>query len=571
MAVEPERIHMRQRKGMPLPLGVTVQKDRINFSVAVPEGKECKLLLYLAGSNVPCESIPMTEAVGEVRYLAMEHLDADSYEYNYEIDGAVTIDPYTKALTGKKVWGKAVNIQQHEVRGILHLDDYDWEGDAALCLPWQDVIAYSLHVRGFTKDSGSNVEKKGTFEGVIEKIPYLKELGVNQIHCMPVYEFEECGLYPNYWGYGPAYCFAPKNAYSAQNDGVKSLKNMVKACHKAGIEVVLEMPFDNQIPKQLMEECLRYYMMEYHIDGFIVNPMVAPWEGIRQDPLLKKTKILHHQTGFQNVMRRFLKGDEGMVPEVMYWLRHTSREEGIFNFITNQSGFTLNDLVSYDGKHNEKNGESNRDGTEYNFSWNCGAEGPSRKKEVEELRKRQIRNAFFLMILAQGTPCILSGDEFRNSQKGNNNVYCQDNPVGWINWRNLEKEKDLFEFVKKLIQIRRKHRAFCPENEMLGTDRIGCGTPDVSYHGESAWRAPLEVSSRQLGVYYNGMATGEEDCFVAYNMHWLEHTFALPSLPKGKKWYLMLSTDEDTESTECLKNQRFIELKARTIAILIGR
>ncbi|MGN1168214.1 MAG: alpha-amylase family glycosyl hydrolase [Lachnospiraceae bacterium] len=562
---------MRQIKGTPLPLGVTVKEDRINFSVAVPEGKECRLLLYPSGSKVPCESILMTDTVGEVRYLAMENLDINSYEYNYEIDGAVTIDPYVKALSGKEEWGKQTSLQQHEVRGLLCSKDYDWEGDTMPQIPCQDVVAYSLHVRGFTKDPGSKVKKKGTFEGVIEKIPYLKELGINQIHCMPVYEFEECGLYRNYWGYGPACCFTPKNAYSAQKDGVKSLKDMVKACHRAGIEVVLEMPFDNQIPKQLMEECLRYYMMEYHIDGFIVNPMIAPLEGIRQDPILKKTKILHHQTGFQNVMRRFLKGDEGMVPDVMYWLRHTSGEEGIFNYITNQTGFTLNDLVSYDGKHNEKNGENNRDGTEYNFSWNCGAEGPSRKKEITELRKRQTRNAFFLTILAQGTPCILSGDEFRNSQKGNNNVYCQDNPIGWVNWKNLEKEQELFNFVKRLIQIRKEHRVFCPEKEMQGTDRIGCGMPDVSYHGESAWRVPSEVSSRQLGVYYSGIASGEEDCFVAYNMHWLEHTFALPSLAKNKKWYLLISTDEDTESIKCLKNQRYIELKARTIAVLIGR
>lgn len=571
MAVEPERTHMRQIQGMPLPLGITVQNDKVNFSVAVPEGKECKLLIYPSGTDVPCESFSMTDTLGEVRYLALEKLDLESYEYNYEINGTIMVDPYVRTLTGKEKWGKEVNLQRHEVRGGLSERTYDWEGDTPLQIPYHDVVAYSLHVRGFTKDACSKVKKKGTFEGVVEKIPYLKELGINQIHCMPVYEFEECGLYRNYWGYGAAYCFVPKSAYSADGDGVKSLKDMVKACHKAGIEVVLEMPFDTQIPKQLMEECLRYYMMEYHIDGFIVNPSVASIEGIRQDPILKKTKIMYHQTGFQNVMRRFLKGDEGMVPDVMYWLRHTSAREGTFNYITNQTGFTLNDLVSYDGKHNEKNGENNRDGTEYNFSWNCGAEGPSRKKEVLDLRKRQIRNAYFLTILAQGTPCLLAGDEFGNSQKGNNNVYCQDNPIGWVNWRKLDKEPELHDFVKKLIQIRKKYKVFCPDREMQGTDKIGCGMPDVSYHGENAWRTPSEVSSRQIGVYYSGLASGEDDCYVAYNMHWLEHSFALPSLPKDKKWYLLISTDEDEESTKYLKNQRCIELKARTIAVIIGR
>lgn len=386
---------------------------------------------------------------------------------------------------------------------------------------------------------------------------------------MPVYEFNECGIYCNYWGYGTAFCFAPKSAYSAYKDGVTSLKNMVKACHRAGIEVVLEMPFDSSMPGQMMEACLRYYRMEYHIDGFILNPSVAPMGCIYSDPVLKKTKILHHQTGFQNVMRRFLKGDEGMVPDVIYWLRHTSAEDRIFNYIASHSGFTLNDLVSYDGKHNESNGENNRDGCDYNFSWNCGAEGPSRKKEVTELRKRQIHNALMLVLLAQGTPCILSGDEFGNSQNGNNNAYCQDNPTGWVNWKKLWREPELHAFVKRLIEIRKTYSVFMPEQEMLGVDRSGCGLPDVSYHGESAWRTPSEVSSRQLGVYYSGRDKGQNDCFVIYNMHWLEHDFALPALPKGKKWHLLLSTDG--EEDKVLEDQKVLEVQARTILVLTGR
>lgn len=553
-----------------MPFGVTTENDKTNFSVAVPEGKECKLLLYDAGEKEPCESLPMTECTGEVRYLALRDFDPKAYEYNYEIDGIVTVDPYVKALTGKESWGKEVDVQKHEVRGRIVLPDYDWEKDEFPGLAPHEVMAYSLHVRGFTKDPNSKIKQKGTFEGVVEKLPYLKELGINQIHCMPVYEFEECGLYRNYWGYGTAYAFAPKSGYSAVGDGAKSLKDMVKACHKAEIEVVLEMPFDKEMSKMLMSDCLRYYMMEYHIDGFILNPTVAPVDAIRQDPLLKRTKILCHQTGFQTVMRRFLKGDEGTIPEVIYWLRHVS-EEGVFNEITGQSGFTLNDLVSYDGKHNEKNGENNRDGTDYNFSWNCGAEGATRKKEVALLRKRQVKNAYFLTLLAQGTPCILAGDEFGNSQKGNNNVYCQDNPTGWVNWKKLEKETELHGFVKRLIEIRKSYRVFCPEREMRGTDRTGCGMPDVSYHGESAWRTPSEVSSRQLGVFYSGLASGEEDVYVAYNLHWLDHTFALPALPKDKKWSLLISTDEEAKGEKALKNQKSVEIKARTIAVFVGR
>lgn len=566
---------MREVQGQPLPLGINISGDHVNFSVAVPEGERCWLLLYRAGEEEPKERYEMTEAIGEVRFLALEGMDPADYEYNYMIGGEVTVDPYARGLAGRDIWGKERDIQKHEVRGVLKNGRYDWEGDEPLKLPFHSIVAYSLHVRGFTKHTSSGVEKKGTFSGVVEKLPYLKDLGINQIQCMPVYEFEECGRFRNYWGYGQAYYFAPKSAYAASGDGERELKDMVKACHKEGIEVVLEMPFTGDTSKQLMEECLRYYCLEYHIDGFLLNPYVAPMDAIHADPILKHTKILVHDTGFQTVMRRFLKGDEGMVRDVMYWLRHQSETKEILNMITGQTGFTLRDLVSYDGKHNEANGEQNQDGPDYNYSWNCGAEGPSRKKAVTELRKNQTRNAFFLLLLAQGTPCILAGDEFGNTQKGNNNVYCQDNPVGWLDWSGLEKHPELHDFVKELIAFRKKHPVFWPEKEMTGMTHSKKGVPDVSYHGENAWRVPLEVSSRQLGVYYSGTdrtGEGDEDCFVAYNMHWLEHTFALPALPRGKKWYRIASTQEGIlDKAEPLDDQKFAEVKERTIMIFSGR
>ncbi len=563
---------MKEIQGRPLPLGTTMIGTAVNFSVAVPQEKECQLLLYRAGRKKPCAVYEMKREIGEVRYLALEGMDASGYEYNYRVDGQVVIDPYVKAIAGREVWGRPCDVQKHEVRGMLYDREYDWEGDVPLCLPYHSIVAYSLHVRGFTKHSSSKVKHKGTFQGVVEKLPYLRDLGINQIHCMPVYDFEECQRYRNYWGYGPAYWFAPKSSYAASKDAVRELKDMVKAFHKEGIEVVLEMPFTEELSKQTMEECLRYYMIEYHIDGFILNPQIAPMDAIYADPILKKTKIMVHRTDFQTTMRRFLKGDEGMMDAVMHWLRHNSREDGIFNCITDQNGFTLNDLVSYDRKHNEANGENNQDGPEYNYSWNCGAEGQTRKKAVVSLRGRQMKNAFFLLLLSQGVPCILAGDEFGNSQKGNNNVYCQDNPTGWTDWHKLEQKKNLHDFVKQLIRIRRTHPVFWPEEEMRGIDQVSCGVPDVSYHGESAWQVPREVFSRQLGVYYSGAATGGEDCFVAYNMHWIDHSFALPALPREKKWYKIASTQDGIlEAEELLKNQRTVVLKERTIMVIVGR
>ena len=388
---------------------------------------------------------------------------------------------------------------------------------------------------------------------------------------MPVYEFEEAGMRVNYWGYGPGYYFAPKSAYAKDGDGVKGLKDLVKYCHKAGIEVVLEMPFAEGISGLMVTDCLRNYVMEYHVDGFILNPYNVPMDIILKDPILSGVRILRHADEFQNVMRRFLKGDEGVVTDVMYQTRKRWDLEGIYNCITTHTGFTLKDLVSYDGKHNEANGENNQDGPDYNYSWNCGAEGLTRKKAVLELRKNQMRNAMFLLLLSQGVPCILAGDEFANSQKGNNNVYCQDNPIGWLNWRNLLKEQEMYQFVKQLIKFRKKYRLFHQEKELLGIDQSGCGMPDVSYHGEMAWRAPTEVASRQIGIYYSSQDKEEADCFVAYNMHWLEHEFALPALKKGRKWYRAASTKEGIlKDLVVLENQRNIELDEREIVVLVS-
>lgn len=235
----------------------------------------------------------------------------------------------------------------------------------------------------------------------------------------------------------------------------------------------------------------------------------------------------------------------------------------------------MHDLVSYDAKHNEENGEQNQDGPDYNYSWNCGAEGPSRKKAVVELRKKQIYNAFLLLMTAQGTPCILAGDELEHTQKGNNNVYCQDNETAWLNWNKLKKDDSLFRYVKELIALRKAHSALHRAAPLLGMDRTACGIPDVSYHGENAWRVPLEVSSRQLGALFCDGEEGDQ-CYIAFNMHWLEHQFALPALPKKKKWYLVLDTatlcdPRGKAQEESGAVQKSITLSERSIAVLIGK
>ncbi len=565
---------MKKTSGRPQPFGAVVEGRNVNFAVQVPKGKTCALLLYKKGKEEPecIFDMPEEEGIGEVRFLMIEDIDAKRYEYNFQIGGKVCIDPYVREVTGRKVFGNPRELSKHQVRGKLISPEYDWEEDKRLRLPWNEIVAYSLHVRGFTKHGSSKVKHKGTYQGVAEKLPYLKELGINQIQCMPVYEFEECVKGKiNYWGYGPAYYFAPKEAYAAGESAVRELKDMIKACHKEGIEVVLEMPFAENVSVYTVLECLRFYMLEYHVDGFVINPYSVPWEFLTEDPLLKDIKLMRKDDAFQNVMRRFLKGDENMVNDVVWALKHHSASDGKCNYITAQTGFTLWDLVSYDSKHNEANGENNTDGPDYNYSWNCGAEGPSRKRVITELRKNQVRNAFLLLLTAQGTPCLLAGDEFYNSQKGNNNVYCQDNEVGWVDWSRLKTDDSLFQYVKGLIEFRKAHPCLHRESELKGLDQTACGMPDVSYHGENAWQMKNEVSSRQLGVLYSGSGVGGSDCFIAYNMHWLAHVYALPSPGKGKVWRAAVCTAEgNLEQPVLLENQKSIELKERSIVLLVS-
>ena len=565
---------MKKVEGYPQPLGATRIDGKMNFAVSVPSGKRCELLLYRTGRTEPVQifEMPEKEGMGEVRFLAVEGFLPEKYEYNFRIGQRVCVDPYVREVFRTRKFGENPNPQEHQIRGRVPDDTYDWEHDRHLRIPLHDVVAYSLHVRGFTKHTSSKVKHKGTFQGVVEKLPYLKELGVNQIQCMPVYEFQEvAGNRPNYWGYGTGYYFAPKPAYSVTGQACRELKDMVKSCHREGIEVVLEMPFTVDILPQKAIECLKYYMLEYHIDGFVVNPYNVPWDSIKQDPLLKGVKIFQKDDGFQNVMRRFLKGDEGMIHDVIWALRHNTVEDGKFNYITSHTGFTMNDLVSYEAKHNEENGEHNQDGPNYNYSWNCGAEGPSRKRAVMELRKKQVRNAFFLLLSAQGMPCILAGDEFGNTQKGNNNVYCQDNETSWLNWNKWKANESLYQYVRKLIELRKAHPVLHKEEPLLGVDKTACGMPDISYHGEDAWQTPGEVYSRQLGVLYCEAGEKTDACFIAYNMHWLKHSFALPTLARNQKWYRVLDTSGMEISGEPEENQKCIRLAERSSVFLCGK
>ena len=607
-------------------LGVQKLGDDICFTIAVPDRKRCSLLLYKRGETEVAASIPMgsSSRYGDLRSLIIEKFPVENYEYNYLIDGRVVTDPYASAICGREVWGKAPKGES-ALRSRAVFDEYDWQGDAPLQLAWQDVVIYAAHVRGFTRHASSGVKAKGTFAGIAEKIPYLKELGINQLELMPVYEFAEVETWDekrpplrrpgngqkellNYWGYADAYYFAPKASYSATGDPVREFKDLVRELHRNGIELVLEFHFPKGTRTAFVLDCIRHWVLEYHIDGIHVNRDHAPVEALAQDPLLSHTKIMtesfrldeiyeeRHIPNFRNLaeyndgfmldVRRFLKGDEGQLVPFTWRARRNPSEYAVINYMANHNGFTLMDTVSYDEKHNEANGEENHDGTDFNYSWNCGAEGPTRKKKKLGLRARQLRNAFVLLLLSQGTPLIYEGDERGNSQSGNNNVYCQDNELSWVNWKTGKTFGFLTEYVKKLIAFRRKHPVFHQARELRMTDYLSCGHPDISYHGKRAWLGDFENYSRSVGIFYGGdyIAANtegkEEDSFfyVAYNMHWIPHEFALPNLPGRGRWKIAIDTGAEgtagiyAEGEEpLLSSQRTVTVPERTILVLTGK
>ncbi len=606
--------------------GVRKLGEDICFTVAVSDKKACSLLLYKKGRKEAEAAIPMegTGQYGDLRSLLVKGLPADRYEYNYEIDGQVVTDPYACRIAGRESFGKAV--KEEELRGRICPGAFDWEGDRPLRLPCEEVVAYAAHVRGFTKHSTSKVKAKGTFAGLKEKIPYLKELGINQLELMPVYEFSELASMDNpelkkyapldggeprinYWGYSPkAYYFAPKASYAASDNPVQELKELIKELHRNGIELVLEFYFPKGTKASLVLNCIRYWVVEYHIDGVHINRDGAPVEALAQDPLLSHTKIFsesfaldeiyeekavpafrnlaEYNDGFMLDGRRFLKGDEGRLTAFTWRARRSPARHGVINYMANHNGFTLMDLVSYDEKHNEANGEANRDGSNVNYSWNCGEEGPSRKKRLLKLRMQQLRNAFAILLLSQGTPLIYAGDERGNSQSGNNNAWCQDNEISWIPWKTGKTETGLLAYVKGLIAFRKAHPVFRQSRELQMTDYLSCGYPDVSYHGKQAWFADFENYSRSVGILYAGSYVeagteekGKDDFFyVAYNMHWMPHEYALPGLPEEALWRVAVDTGiEGADSIyqegqePVLEDQRMITVPERTIMVLIGK
>lgn len=570
----------------PYPLGAHVEGEGIRFSF-VSAKKNCGILIYDNSTGKRLEKIPFDakQKKGNVyyKYITKYRPEEISYQF-YEEDKKV---PASNAavFVGKTSYGKVREVK--DLRAGFLGDDFDWEGDVNPCIPYENSLVYLLHVRGFTKHSSSKVTHRGTFLGVLEKLPYLREIGVTCVELQPAYEFtelpgkeesEEENPYAapveeklNYWGYKKGYYYAPKAAYGVEDASIE-FKKLVREFHKNGMEIVMQFYFPKEVNYAEVTEILRYWVLEYHVDGFHLMGENLPADLLASDPMLADTKLWYYrfstedlygrdecpvyrnlaayQDDYLYTMRKFLKSDEDMVNAVLKQMRHNPEKMGRIHYMSNYYGMTLADMVSYDRKHNEENGEENRDGNDYNCSWNCGEEGKTRRKKITALRIRQIKNAMCMLMFSQSTPLIFMGDEFGNSQKGNNNPYCQDNLITWLDWRDIEKNKEIHSFWKKLVKIRQKHPVLHQPKEPRIMDYIACGYPDLSYHGVNPWRPQTENYSRCVGMMYCGkyakINRTEEDCFfyVAMNMHWEEHFFGLPRLPKGLKWKLFLTTDE---------------------------
>lgn len=587
----------------PYPLGACEQQDGVRFSF-VSEKTDCGVLLYDRASGAFREKVPFSacDRIGNVYCKLLEGVTAEELSYQFYEEGKILADPYARAFEGKGIYGQ--QRQEEECRAVLPREEFPWEGDERPRIPYEKCIGYCLHVRGFTAHASSGAAHPGTFLGLTEKLPYLRETGITTLELQPAYEFFELptdrelekehggacrlpgeGRVLNYWGYKKGFYYAPKGAYAAGEDSVCEFKTMVRTFHQNGMEVVMQFYFPRQVSRGQIPEILRFWVLEYHVDGFHLMGEELPVELIAQDPLLADSKIWYshfdgdriygreemprpvnlaeYRDDYRCIMRKFLKGDEGMLEAVSCQMRHIPGRIGRVHYLSNYDGMTLADMVSYDYKHNEENGEENRDGTSDNYSWNCGEEGPTRKKKIAKLRLRQQKNALCLLFFSQSMPLIFMGDEFGNSQRGNNNPYCQDNEISWLNWKDLEKHQELYTFWKTLAALRREHPVLRSASEVRPADCRACGYPDFSCHGQNAWQPQMERPFRHMGMMY----WGKYDFFyVAVNMHWEVHDLALPRLPKGLVWKSCIATC-DAEEWE-LEELSIRNIPARSIVIL---
>lgn len=669
--------------------GACVASNGVSFTINSHGATRCTLLLFKPQAPKPYARIPFPDSyrIGDTYSMLVFDIKPDEFEYAFSFDGPyepakgllfneenVLLDPYSRAVTGQRKWGeKPEGGKDFEYRARVVKSNFDWGNIKQLEQPFEDLVIYETHVRGYTKDKSSGVSAPGTFAGLKDKIPYLKDLGINAVELMPIFEFDEMEsarvvdgvqLY-NYWGYNTVSFFAPNTSYAfneEHNHEGDELKSLIKALKENGIEVILDVVFnhtaegnemgpcfsfkgiDNNVyymltpdahyynfsgcgnvmncnhpvVRSFIIDCLRHWAIEYRVDGFRFDlasilgrdqngaPMANPpiLESLAFDPVLGKMKLIAeawdagglYQVGsfpswnrwaewngrYRDDMRSFLKGDDGMAGNAItritgsrdLYSPESRGHKASVNFMTCHDGFTLYDLYSYNEKHNEKNGWNNTDGDNNGHSWNCGAEGETNDPNVNGLRRRLIKNAFAALLCSRGLAMFFAGDEFCNTQFGNNNAYCQDNIISWLDWSRLEEFKEIHDFVRHMIQFRKEH----PILRKM-TKPSSCQFPEISVHNGTPFNASTDYKTKLIGIMYAGRNeedTEDDIVFYCMNAYWEPLVMQLPVLPNGKHWHVDTNTNAEyfdgedfTAKTELL-GVNTIRVPARTTIILVA-
>lgn len=669
--------------------GACVASNGVSFTINSHGATRCTLLLFKPQASKPYARIPFPDSyrIGDTYSMLVFDIKPDEFEYAFSFDGPyepakgllfneenVLLDPYSRAVTGQRKWGeKPEGGKDFEYRARVVKSSFDWGNIKQLEQTFEDLVIYETHVRGYTKDKSSGVSAPGTFAGLKDKIPYLKDLGINAVELMPIFEFDEMEsarvvdgvqLY-NYWGYNTVSFFAPNTSYAfneEHNHEGDELKSLIKALKENGIEVILDVVFnhtaegnemgpcfsfkgiDNNVyymltpdahyynfsgcgnvmncnhpvVRSFIIDCLRHWAIEYRVDGFRFDlasilgrdqngaPMANPpiLESLAFDPVLGKMKLIAeawdagglYQVGsfpswnrwaewngrYRDDMRSFLKGDDGMAGNAItritgsrdLYSPESRGHKASVNFMTCHDGFTLYDLYSYNEKHNEKNGWNNTDGDNNGHSWNCGAEGETDDPNVNGLRRRLIKNAFAALLCSRGPAMFFAGDEFCNTQFGNNNAYCQDNIISWLDWSRLEEFKEIHDFVRHMIQFRKEH----PILRKM-TKPSSCQFPEISVHNGTPFNASTDYKTKLIGIMYAGRNeedTEDDIVFYCMNAYWEPLVMQLPVLPNGKHWHVDTNTNAEyfdgedfTAKTELL-GVNTIRVPARTTIILVA-
>ena len=667
--------------------GAAAAPNGVSFTIHSSGATSCTLLLFRPREKEPYAKLKFPEAyhIGNTYSMLVFDLKIEEFEYAFQLDGpydkekgllfnknTVLLDPYARAVTGQKEWGDRPESDEGFVYHARVVENnFDWGNVRQLELPMEDLIIYELHVRGYTKDSSSGVSARGTYEGLRQKIPYLKDLGINAVELMPIFEFDEMEsarivdgeqLY-NYWGYNTVCFFAPNTSYSTvveHNHEGEELKRLIYELKENGIEVILDVVFnhtaegnedgpsfsfkgiDNNIyyiltpgggyynfsgcgnvlncnhplTRRFIIDCLRFWVTEYRVDGFrfdLASILSRDWNGapmaeppilheIACDAILGKVKLIAeawdasglYQVGnfpafsrwsewngrYRDDMRRFLKGDAGLAGTAITRItgssdlydRSTRGEDASVNFLTCHDGFTLYDLYSYNIKHNEKNGWNNTDGDNNGNSWNCGVEGETDDPQIEALRRRMVKNAFATLMCSRGPAMFYAGDEFCNTQFGNNNAYCQDNIISWLDWNRLEEYREIHDFFKYMIAFRKEHDIL-----RKSTRQASCGLPEISIHNGYPFNNRTDYNSRLIGVMYAGRDeedTRDDIIFYGMNAYWEPLNMQLPELPQGRKWKVRVNTSvpyidgQDPEQAMESAHNNNLRIEPRTVVIL---